>query len=116
MVYVRKQRSPRAAIPEGKEAEALLRTVIDAFGGEEAMAAIDADRDAGWDYLQAHYEELLATYPGESIALHCDRVVVHAASQEDFSRLLEEYLERTGTHPSALEMHSLDTDPPLLAV
>ena len=116
MVFLREPEPPRAAILGGAEAEVLLREIIDAFGGDEAMAAIDADRDAGWDYLQAHYDELLAKYPDESIALPRDRVVVHAASQEEFSRLLEEYLERTGTHPCALEMHHLDPDPPLLAV
>lgn len=116
MVFVSGPEPARASIPDGAEAEAILSEVIDAVGGEAAMAAMDADRDAGWDYLQAHYDELLARYPGEEIALHRDRVVVHAADRDDFSRLLERYLSETGIHPSALEMHYMDTDPPLLAV
>ncbi len=116
MVFVRKPGPARAAIPDGAEAEAPLQEVIDAFGGEQALAVIDADRDTGEAYLEAHYETLLARYPDESIALHRDRVVAHSADRDEFDRLLLAYVSDAAIHPSAIELHSMDTDPPLLAV
>ena len=69
---------------------------------------IDADRDTGEAYLEAHYETLLARYPDESIALHRDRVVAHSADRDEFDRLLLAYVSDAAIHPSALELHSMD--------
>ena len=111
-----KPEAARARIPDKAEGEALLRTVIEAFGGEENRAAMRADRDAGRAYLEAHYDELLARYPDEQIAVLRDRVVVHAAEQQEFGRLLEEYLAEEGTDPARLYGRYMASDPPLLAV
>lgn len=75
-----------------------------------------ADSDAGWEHLREHHGELLARYPNERIALHRDRVVFHSPDWDEFDRLLEEHLVRTGIHPSSLTMPYMDPDPPLLAL
>ena len=77
---------------------------------------IRADREASLDYLEAHRDELLARYPNEEIALHRDRVVLHAAEADEFGRLLEAYLAETGVHPSSLAVRYMDPDPPELAL
>ena len=95
------------------EAEAVLVEVIEAAGGEERWRLVNEDRDAAWDHLGSHRDDLLAKYPHEEIALHRDRVVVHAADRGEFSRLLDEYLERTGMDRNRLHFEYLDPDPPL---
>lgn len=92
----------------------------DATSGEwyhdPKWARIRDDREAGADYLWAHYDALLARYPNEEIAVYRDRVVFHATESSEFGRLLEDYLARTDMHPSSLELHYMDPDPPLLAL
>lgn len=84
-------------------------------GSEARWRLVDSDRDAAWDHLRTHRGALLARYPREEIALHRDRVVVHAADPGEFRRLLEEYLAGTGMDPNRLHFEFLDPDAPLFA-
>lgn len=90
---------------EGAEAEASARAMIEAFGGEEAMRAADADREAGREYLRANYGVLNALHPDETIALHRDRVVAHHADPYEFPRELDRRLEETGVSRHGLVIH-----------
>lgn len=90
---------------EGAEAEASTRAMIEAFGGEEAMRAADADREAGREYLRANYGVLNALHPDETIALHRDRVVAHHADPYEFPRELDRRLEETGVSRHGLVIH-----------
>ena len=92
---------------EGAEAEASTRAMIEAFGGEEAMRAADADWKASWDYLYANYGVLNALYPDETIALHRDRVVAHHADPYEFPRELDRRLAETGIDRRGLEIHHM---------
>ena len=93
--------------PEGAEAEASARATIEAFGGEEAMRAADADWKAGWDYLYANYGVLNALYPDETIALYRDRVVAHHTDPYEFPRELDRRLAETGIDRRGLEIHHM---------
>ncbi len=103
----------RARILDEAEAEALSAEILEAVGGEDGWRRIYADRDAAREYLGAHRDALLDRYPYQEIALHRDRVVVHAADPDEFSRLLEEYLASSGVDRNRLHFEFLDPDPPL---
>ena len=93
-----------------------LAEFVEATGGEERWRLINADRDMAWDFVNAHRDELLANYPRESIAVHRDRVVVHGADKDEFSRLLDDYVTRTGMDRSRLHLTYLDPDRQLWAL
>ncbi len=97
----------------------MVDTTQRTFNGDtpdgERWRLVKADRDAAWAYLNARRAELLEHYPGEEIALHRDRVVVHADDADDFERLLEQYVAESGTDRNRLHFEYLDPDPPLFA-
>ena len=81
----------------------------------DRWSAAKSDRAAAWEYVTSSREELLRRYPGQEVALHRDRVVVHAADPADFERMLDEYVSESGTDRNSLHFEHLDPDPPLFA-
>ena len=81
----------------------------------ERWTIAKSDRDAAWEYVASCREELVRRYPGQEVAVHRDRVVVHAANPADFERLLEAYVSKSGTDRNSLHFEHLDPDPPLFA-
>jgi LPS O-antigen subunit length determinant protein (WzzB/FepE family) len=93
-----------------------LARFVEATGGEERWKLINSDRDAAWSHVNGHRDELLAKYPRESIAVHRDRVVVHAADADEFSNQLDDYVARTGMDRNALYIAYMDPDRQLWAL
>jgi hypothetical protein len=69
-----------------------------------------ADIDRDFRYLSKHYEELLAEFPDEWVALFECKVVAHCAERSE----LWGQLERLGLRKKSPIVELMETDPPTL--